>query len=189
MHRMMSLLSLGCGMVLCAQVYAGQVENPQYKDWARFKPGTSTTMAMTSDMGGQSSKSETRTTLKEVNDDKLVVETVTSMEAAGQKMDMPAQSMEIKKMMDEMPAAPPAAQPPADAPKADVKTSEESVTVGGGTFKAKVAETSMDVAGSKTTSKTWTSEEVPGGIVKMESTMDGAMKGTTKMELTKFDKK
>ena len=111
-----------------------------------------------------------------------------SMEAAGQKMDMPAQKMEIPKAV---PAAPPADPnaPKMDAPKADTKTSEESVTVAAGTFKTKLTESTMDVAGSKTTSKVWTSDDVPGGMVKMEATTDGAMKSTTKSELKAFDKK
>src|SRR5438094_514601 len=126
MRRMLTL----CGLILvCGTVRAGQVENPQYKDWAKYKAGTSTTIATTSDAGGQTSKMETKTTLKEVGADKLTIEVTTSMEAAGQKMDMPAQSMEVKKMIDETPATPNAPQPPVDMPKAQTKTSDESVTV------------------------------------------------------------
>ena len=188
MRRMNLLLSIGCGMVMCASVHAGQVENPQYKEWAKYKPGTSMTMSTTSDAGGQSSKMETKTTIKEVTDDHVTLETAMSMDAGGQKMDMPAQSTEIKKMMEEMPATP-NAQAPADAPKPDTKTSEESVTVGAGTFKTKLTESTMEAAGNKTVSKTWTSDDVPGGMVKMEATTDGPMKSTTKMELKALDKK
>jgi hypothetical protein len=178
-----------CGLALiCSTVRAGQVENPAYKEWAKYKPGTSITIATTSDAGGQTSKVETKTTLKEVSDDKVVLETAMSMDAGGQKMDMPAQTTEVKKMMDEMPAMPNAQTQTADA-KANTKTTDESVTTAAGTFKAKCTEATMEANGSKTTSKTWTSDEVPGGMVKMEATTDGPMKSTTKSELKAFEKK
>src|SRR5438552_17613143 len=63
MRRVMTFCAL---MLFCGSVRAGQVENPQYKDWAKYKAGTSTTIATTSDAGGQTSKMETKTTLKEV---------------------------------------------------------------------------------------------------------------------------
>ena len=188
MRRMISqLASVGFAMFACGSLYAGQIENPMYTQWAKFNPGTSVTIAMTSDNAGQTSKMETKTTLKDKSDDKLTLETAMSMDAGGQKMDMPAQSIEVKKMIDDPAAAAPNA--PADAPKPVTKTSEESVTVVGGTFKAKVTESTVDAGGSKIVSKTWTSDDVPGGVVKMEATTDGAAKSSTKMELKSLDKK
>ena len=188
MRRMAMLLS-ACGlMAVCASVRAE--DNPMYTQWAKFKPGTSTTIVTSSEAAGQTSKTETKTTLSEVTPDKVVIETAMSMEAGGQKMDMPAQKTEIPKKMETPPATPnatPAAQP--DMPKPVSKTSDASVTVPAGTFKGKLTESTMEMAGSKTTSKVWTSDDVPGGMVKMESVTDGAMKATAKSELKAFDKK
>ena len=39
--------------------------------------------------------------------------------------------------------------------------------------------------GMKTTSKTWTSDDVPGSVVKIESESSGSMTSTTKMALVK----
>jgi len=187
MRRMAMLLS-ACGMMfVCAAVRAE--DNPAYTQWAKFKPGTSTTITMSSDAGGQTSKTETKSTLAEVTADKVVVEVAMSMEAAGQKMDMPAQKMDIPKKMDAQPAATPDAKPDPNTPKADTKTSDESCTVPAGTFKCKCVQSTMDVGGNKTVSKVWTSDEVPGGMVKMEATTDGPMKSVTKSELKAFDKK
>jgi hypothetical protein len=188
MRRLIPFLAVCC-MMICSSVLAEQIENPAYTSWAKYKPGTSTTMAMSSDMGGQASKMETKTTLKEVAADKLVIEMATSMEAAGQKMDMPAQKVDVPKMIDKPAAA--AGTPPADQkdPKVDAKTSEETVTVGAGTFKAKVSQATMEQGGNKTVTKTWMSDDVPGGMVKMESTTEGPMKSTSKGELKAFDKK
>jgi len=184
------LAAVSCLMLACASVRAEQQENPAYKSWAKYKPGTSTTMVTSSDAGGQVSKTQTKSTLAEVAADKVVVDVVMSMEAAGQKMDMPAQKMEVPKMIEVPKAAPdaPVAGQPA-MPKADTKTSDADVTVGAGTFKAKLTESTMDIAGSKTSSKVWMSDDVPGGMVKMEATTDGAMKSKTTQELTAFDKK
>ena len=174
-------------MLVCATARAE--DNPAYTQWAKYKPGTSTTIAMTSDAGGQTSKMETKSTLAEVTPDKVVIDVVTSMVAAGQKMDMPAQKMEIKKVMDPTPPMDPETQKQVDAAKANSKTSDESVTVAAGTFKTKCTETTADMNGMKTTSKVWTSDEVPGGMIKMEATTDGAMKSKTTSELKAFDKK
>jgi hypothetical protein len=187
MRKMIALFSAACCTMLVASV--GAEDNPGYTSWAKFKPGTSTTMTMTSDAGGQSSKTETKTTLTEVKPDKVVLSVVMSMEAGGQKMDMPAQSMEIPKTI-ETPKAPDGATAAAtDAAKANSKTSEETVKVGGGEYKAKVTESTVEAGGSKTVSKVWMSDEVPGGMIKMEATTDGPMKSVTKSELKAFDKK
>jgi hypothetical protein len=100
---------------------------------------------------------------------------------------MPAQTVEIKKMVD------PASQTPGQAkidPKALENATEESVTVPAGTFKAKVIEQSGSIPGGNTyKSKVWFCEEVPGGVVKMEMSTDGAMKSTMTSELKEIDKK
>jgi len=174
-------------LMICAAARAE--DNPAYAQWAKFKPGTSTTITMNSEAAGQTSKMETKATLVEVTPEKVVVESVTSMEAGGQKMDMPAQKMEIKKAMDPAPAVDAETQKQIDAAKASAKTTDESVTVAGGTFKAKCTETTTEANGMKSVSKVWTSDEVPGGMVKMEATTSGAMASTTKGELKTFDKK
>src|SRR5438046_402371 len=112
--RRMAILLASCSIgLICSAVRAE--DNPAYTTWAKYKPGTSVTIAMSSDMAGQTSKSETKSTLAEVTPDKVVIEVATSMEAGGQKMDMPAQKMDIPKKMEIAPATPDAT--PAPAPK------------------------------------------------------------------------
>ncbi len=69
------------------------------------------------------------------------------------------------------------------------KATEESVTVPAGTFKAKVIEINMTQQGMNIKGKTWYCEDVPGGVVKMEASTDGAVKSQTSGELTALDKK
>ena len=137
-----------------------QVDNPQYKSWAKFKPGTAVTMK--TDAAGTTI--ETTTTLVEVTPEKVVVES--KMKMAGMEgMDMPATKMDIPAKVAQ--AAGGTATGPAPV------TKDEEVEVAGKKYKTKVTETKS----GDTVSKTWTSDEVPGMMVKMES-------GTTKMALS-----
>jgi hypothetical protein len=63
-----------------------------------------------------------------------------------------------------------------------VKEGTDKVEVGGKSYNTKTTETTTDMNGTKTVSKTWMSDEVPGGLVKMESTSSGAM--DSKMTMT-----
>ena len=60
----------------------------------------------------------------------------------------------------------------------------DKVEIAGKSYNAKTTETTMDSNGSKTTSKTWTSDEMPGGRIKMESTTTGTMDSKTTMAVT-----
>ena len=160
---------------------AEQIENPQYKAWAKYKPGTTVTLKTETDMGGNKADMETTTTLSDLTAEKAVVETKMTMVAAGQKMEMPANKMDIPAKIDKVVDV--AATMP-DAPKADVKESTETLDIAGQKIKCKCVETKTTKDGTTSVAKVWTSEEVPGGLVKMDSTMDGTMKGTTKMIVT-----
>ena len=66
MRRMLAL-SVGAVtalMFVCGTARAEKKENPMYTMWAKFKPGSSATISAVSDMAGQTTKSETKTTLK-----------------------------------------------------------------------------------------------------------------------------
>jgi hypothetical protein len=171
------------GLLAVAGTASAQEDNPAYKSWAKHKPGTSVTLKNVSEMMGQKTEMEMTSTLVEVTPEKAVVEVKTSMDMGGTKTDMPAQKQEI-------PAKATADQPadPMEAAKkmgAEVKDlGEETVTVAGNSYKAKVMETKMDQQGMKITSKIWTSEEIPGMLVKMESNTEGSMTSTNKMEVT-----
>lgn len=68
-----------------------------------------------------------------------------------------------------------------DAPKP--KEGEETITVAGKEYKAKWTEMTVDQNGMKSTTKSWTSEEFPGMILKSETKLEGAVSGTTSMEV------
>jgi hypothetical protein len=173
-----SLRLLAVAVALTAgAAFAEKIDNPLYKHWAQFKPGTTATVKTESDMAGNKSEMENTSTLVEVTADKAVVETKMSMVVGGSKMDMPASKMEVAAKIDKVDTT-------AAGTKPAIKESTEDVDVAGTKVSCKVVEMTNEANGMKTVSKSWTSDKVPGMMVKMESTMDGAMKGTTKMMMT-----
>ena len=76
---------------------------------------------------------------------------------------------------------------PSPAPGAEVKDlGAETVKIDGQDIKCKVIQSSMKVGDKTITSKAWTSDQVPGGMVKSESDAMGAM--GVMMELVSFKK-
>lgn len=62
------------------------------------------------------------------------------------------------------------------------------MTVPAGTFNCKVQTLLSDAGGTKSTSKIYLSDEVPGGVVKSESTIEGAMASKSVTELVNIEK-
>jgi hypothetical protein len=66
----------------------------------------------------------------------------------------------------------------------------EKVTVAGKEYSCKVYEFTGESNGVKTSGKSWTSEEIPGGMVKLESTSNvGGNDAKTTMAVTKIETK
>jgi hypothetical protein len=183
------MFALGMTALLVASGTAVAQNNPAYESWAKHKPGTMIRTRMVSEAAGNKTQIETTQTLKEVTPEKVVLETKSSMEMMGQKMDQPAQPLEIPAKAG---AAAPGMTPTAEQPKQpdmEVKESEETVTVAGKSVKAKVVEMKGKQAGMDMWTKTWTSNDVPGTLVKMESKTGGEMASSSTLELVEMELK
>src|SRR5262245_60742421 len=170
----MRLTSLALVALVCVagSVRAEDIDNPEFTSWSKFKKGTSITMKSTTstDKFGSSVNLKT-TTLVEVGADKLQVETifVTSVNGKDSKATLPKR--EINKTT----------RLPSGVKKDDVKGGKPPGTYEEGTETVKVGDaeikttwyksTKVDPLGTKTETKTWMSDEVPGGIVRLESTI------------------
>ena len=168
-----------------------KVENPTYKAWAQFKPGTAVTMKGTTHANGQDIDVESTQKLLELTDDHAVVEISTVAGANGTNMPQPSRKMDITKMVTKSDLDKPGK---GFDPDLLAKATEESVTVPAGTFKAKMIEFSKSQQGMNMKVKSWFCDEVPGGTVKQELSGQGNQNGMdvtveTKMELTTIDKK
>jgi hypothetical protein len=157
-------------------------DNPAYQSWAKFKPGTMVRYSTDANAAGNMSSTEITQTLKDINPDKATIEVKMSMVMAGNKTDLPATTHEIAAKIKK---ADPAATQTADAPKTE--TSTEDVQAAGKTYSCKKTTITLDANGMTTKATTWTCDDVPGTMVKMESESTGAMSMSTKMMLTDFE--
>jgi hypothetical protein len=127
------------------------------------------------------------TTLIETGDEKLVVETTSVANVAGMVIKSPPFKRDVQKTV----------MVTKGLKKEDVQGGKPPGTTEEGTETLKIAGTEVktkwykfksDVGGTKTESKMWTSDEVPGMMVKMEASSAGAVATTTKMELVEIKK-
>lgn len=160
---------------------AEKKESAARHPWGSFKVGSyvagKTTTAM--EVAGRKMNTviETKTTLVDLSADKATIET--EMTAAG-KTTKTKTEVPLTAGTPGTPTATPAANAPA------LKTGTESITIAGKSLNCKWTEMETEVNGAKTVTKTWMSEDVPGGVVKMVSTASGAMKSETTMEVVDF---
>lgn len=180
--RRISLVALAMMFAIGFSVRAEQIENPSYKNWAKFKPGSSHTMKGTTTAMGQNIDTEVVTVLKEVTDDKVVLEIAATVNMGGNAMPQPKQTQEVKKMVEK-------GDPNVTDPDAYAKATEEDVKIGDTTYKCKLVETTKTQGGTTMKMKAWMCEEVPGGVVKLDGKGEGEMAISMNMQMTACEKK
>ncbi len=132
-------------------------ENP----WNKFAAGSWAELKIVSNAGG----AETEMTQKQTLVDKGAEELTIKVEGKMVKpvaMDMPPSEMKS-------PTKGKAGGAAAGAPPKELGKGEETLEVGGKKLACKWVETEIDAGGQKMTSKAWTCDEVPGGVVKVET--------------------
>jgi hypothetical protein len=143
--------------------------------WNNFKPGSWAKLKTTSETTVAGHKTamtiETKTTLVSKTADKATVETETTMmgNTTKAKAEIPLNSTAT-----------------GTAQQNAAKMGSETITVAGKTFKCKTVEVQSEANGMKTSTKSWMADEVPGGIVKTESTSTGSASSKVSMELVDF---
>ena len=174
-------------VVLAAGAAAAQetTEDPEFKSWSKFKKGASVTLKSTTDLGKTTVVTVITTTLVEVGEDKLVLETVATSTINGMEIKVPAMKRDVPKTVT-TPKVDKKDDPKADKPKIEEGT--ETLKVAGVEVKAKWYKATADVMGTKTESKTWTSDDIPGGTVKMVTKIMGANPATITLEAIEFKK-
>jgi hypothetical protein len=125
-------------------------------------------------------------TLVEVGDDKLVLDTTSVTKINGMELKSPVVKRDVPKTYTIPKVEKPKEDPKVEKPKTE--EGMETVKAGGVEVKAKWYKVTLDVMGTKTESKSWTSDEIPGGLVKMVSKTSGTVEGTVTMEVVEFKK-
>jgi len=147
---------------------AEQIDNPMYGYWSHFKPGSILKTTTYSDAAGQKSTMDTVSTLLEVTPDKITVQTDVQVTAGDQKMKQRTRKQDVPAKIDQRPDA------------SAIKHSTESITVAGKTYPCQVSEETREGM----VIKTWTNDQIPGGVVRAEMHSEGLSITTLLVEST-----
>jgi hypothetical protein len=161
-------------------VAADTVDNPQYKEWAKWREGAFATLKTEAVVDGTVQVVTTQTqTLKKLTAEKAVIEMTSITEAAGQKIDAPPMTFDIpaKGPKIDLSGFTGANVDPKDVPKYKETKGKESLTIKGKKLDCEWHQ--IEVAGAVT--MTWYCDQVPGRMVKAESRVMG---NSTVMQLT-----
>jgi len=152
-----------------------QVENPVYTSWARFRPGASVTYRAVSETRGHADESTTTYTLVEIDAKKCAIEMTVISRFEGKETKNGPQRLESLRTFNLPPGV---SKEEFGKPKGPVEAGEEVVTVLGKPYKARWTRHKDSVEAGELLSQTWTSDEVPGGLIKTVGKVPAT--GTTK---------
>jgi hypothetical protein len=117
-----------------------------------------------------------------------VVEYTTTNKFNGMEFKAPAATREITKTLV-ISKDPKKADPTAPAKTVTgVENGAETLKIIGLELKTKWTKNKVEVDGTKSESQVWMCDEIPGMMVKMESTITGKIASTIKVELVEFKK-
>lgn len=180
----LTLLALAVGTASAADA-----DNPEFTSWSKFKKGTSVTTKKVGTVAGVTIETTTTLTLIEVGDDKLVLEeTGTSKTSANaQVATLPARKRTVPKTI-KLPAGRKVEDYIDGTRPGTYENGTETLKVGTVEVKTKWYKAKREENGVKTDSKRWVSDEIPGGLVKAETTIAGALTSTEKVDVIEFKK-
>jgi hypothetical protein len=182
MPRKFPWLAIFLSFFLCGAARADDelIANSDYLAWSKFGTGTSVTYDGETNMMGNAYSSTATTTLTAIAGDKITLRVETTLLINGKPTTLPPQTSDIPVRVKK-PASSAGVQP-ADAPK--TQTSSEDVSALGRKFACKKTKVTTIADGLTNWTSTWTSDEVPGGLVKSDSETTGAETATIKAILT-----
>ena len=178
-----ALVLLAAGVVVAQEM----VPNPDFANWSKFKKGASTTLKITNTVGGMTNETVVVTTLVEVGPDKVVLESSATAKVAGKEVKLDPMKQDVPKTIP-LPKGAKKEDFSGGKPPGTFEEGTETITVAGTQYKAKWYRTKVDMAPVKAESKFWTSDDVPGKILKGETTTTAPVNATTKMELISVKK-
>jgi hypothetical protein len=159
-----ALLLVACVSAAVNLQAAEKVENPYFTSWSKQKVGTTVTFTETFHIGKQHQQFQQHT-LKEVKDDRLIIETRVLDEKGKVAPDLSGGFPVLKTLT--LPDKPGKHAEYAPAEKAEF-VGTEKVTVGGKAYEAKKFKQLKSFAGIETQVHYWVSNEVPGLRLKVE---------------------
>lgn len=179
---------------MCAAfVFAEEADNPVYKDWSAFKPGSFVTYQAKTDTAGVTTEAEMTYTLKEVTPEKIVLEIKTVTIAAGMKVESPGELIEFPAKGESDDAMVGGVDMTGMINVTEMKTdaqtveeSEEELDINGQKITTQRLKVVTEEAGSKVTATLWYSDEIPGRMVKSLTEVAGPVKTTSEMAVIDY---
>jgi hypothetical protein len=163
------------------------VPNPEFASWNKHKPGTSVTWRVISETAGMKSEVLMTHTLVEVGTDKAVIEIATTIKANGMEIKAPAQKRDITKTIEVLKGMK-KEDPTGAKPIGTTEEGTETLKVAGMELKTKWYKAAAEADGTKSQTKQWVSDDIPGMMVKNVTTVTGAVNSTVTTELIEFKK-
>jgi hypothetical protein len=162
-------------LLLVASWQAGAQESREYKTWSACKVGSWIKLKTDIEKASGTGTAEQTTTLVDVTPGKLILEQTGTVTAKGKTTTLPVQKLEVT--------------PAEDAGGKVVKKGDEELSIAGKKLKCHWEQIDIEGDGQKSSSKVWTSPDVPGGLVKMETRITGKGAQTIKVVLLEWEKK
>jgi hypothetical protein len=163
------------------------VDNPEFANWSKFKKGTSVTMKSVTTSAGTSFEATMTFTLVEVGADKLVIETSSVSKVMGMEIKVPPMKRDVPKKV-EIPKGVKKEDFTSGKPMGVYEEGTETLKIGGMEIKAKWYKSKFESDGNKVESKMWISDDMPGMLVKSETTLGGKLASASKIEVTGIKK-
>lgn len=172
---------------------AGEDNNPMYKDWSQYKPGSFVVYKTNTETTGVTSEVEMTYTLKEVTPEKVVLEVKTVTVAAGMKVETPGELIEFPAkgegdekgfaMAEGMSIG--VSDAIANGTRVDermekVKIKDKEIEV------QRITVNTEDDAGSEVVVTAWCTEEIPGGMAKSITEVKGFVPVKVEQVVTDF---
>jgi hypothetical protein len=156
-----------------------QVENPQYTSWAAFPKGTTVILRSETRADGHPAVTTTTKTytLLTLTDAEAVIEMrARTQRYDGAEINNPPEKLTVPKRI----ALPPGvSKAEFEKPAGGDEHGEETVTVGGKEYKARFSRSRGRNEAGEVLGQVWSSDAVPGGLVKSVTRTPGVGKTTT----------
>lgn len=182
---MRTLLTLTALVAAVSLGRAETIDNPAFKSWSNFKPGTSITMKTESEFNKMKSEIVIVTKLVEVGKDKCVVEVETITKVNGMEFKSPAMKQDVPKSFDV--PKPKDGEKPAkvEKPETTMEEGKETLKISGIEVKTKWTKYKTKTKEGDHEGQTWMSDDVPGGLVKSVSKAGDVTSTTELIEIKK----
>ncbi len=156
-----------------------KVENPLYKNWAQFKPGSYAKLKQITEAVGTTAETVFTYTLKEVTAEKIVVEKKTVAILDGKEKERPPTLLTYPAKITKEEAE-------KQKPRGIFAEGQEEIEIAGQKIKTTWVEAEVKKDDRVSRGKLWTSENVPGRTVKMTSSRTHPLKMSSTRELVAF---